>query len=149
MVIAHCFNIDFYWFDHDIRPRNWFNAIYLSANLVKQGKEQYRDLLLTLLLLGVVYWFKRWDILLIIAPVFILLGLTISQFRYLNHQFWKLLTKVLQLIFQPIIGALLFFLVLTPIGLLSQVFKKKKPINGSTFVSVERKFDADFFKKQW
>ena len=116
---------------------------------MKESKEQYRDLLLTLLLLGIIYWFKRWDIVLIIAAVFIVIGFAIPQFRYLNHLFWKSITKFLQLVFQPIIGTLLFFLVLTPIGLLSQVFKKKKPVNGSTFVSVDRKFDIDFFKKQW
>ncbi|MFT5822756.1 MAG: hypothetical protein ACI8ZM_004013 [Crocinitomix sp.] len=116
---------------------------------MKETKNQYRDLLLTILLLGITYWFKRWDELLIVALVFILLGLAIQQFRYLNHLFWKSITQLMQLIVQPIIGAVIFFFILTPIGLLSQAFKKKKVIKGSSFVKVDRKFTSDFFQKQW
>ncbi|NOQ72967.1 MAG: hypothetical protein GQ574_13240 [Crocinitomix sp.] len=116
---------------------------------MQETKNQYRDLLLTVLLLGIIYWFNRWDELLVIALVFILLGLAITQFRILNHWFWKSVTQLMQLIVQPIIGAVIFFVILTPIGLLSQVFKKKKVIEGTSFVKVERKFTPDFFKKQW
>lgn len=149
MVTAHCSHSRFYWFNHDFWISNGFNAIYLPYFLMKQDKNPYRDLILSILLLGLIYWFKRWDVILVITLFFVLLGLAFKTFRLLNYLLWKSITQLLQLVFQPIIGGVVFFLVLTPLGLLSQLFKKKKADQGSTFVNVDRKFDIDFFKKQW
>jgi hypothetical protein len=149
VAFAHYINSGFYWVNNDFWASNWFNPVHVSTFLMTENKNQYRDLLLSLLLLGLIYWYKRWDEIIIIALVFILLGLAFSHFRFINHLLWKWITRFLQLVFQPIIGAMIFFVFLTPIGLLSQLFKKKKTYKDSTFVNVDEQFDQEFFKKQW
>lgn len=109
----------------------------------------YRDLLISGLAIGLFYWFFPANWILICGGTLLALGLIFDLIRKLNHLFWDRLTKGMQWIVQPILGTLIFCLILVPVGLMWRVFKKKMNLSNSTFRPVEKDLDADFFKKQW
>lgn len=109
----------------------------------------FRDLLISALAFALLYWFFPLYPILIIGGVWLILGLSFVALRKINHLFWDRLTKGMQWIVQPILGTLIFCLILVPVGLLSQVFKKKKTKQQTTFNEVNPIFDSDFFHKQW
>lgn len=109
----------------------------------------HRDLAISALAIGLIYWFFPHYFMLIIGGVVILLGLFFFSVRKMNHVFWDRFTKGMQWVVQPILGTLIFFLILVPIGLLWRLFKKKKELSNSTFRPMEQKIGSDFFEKQW
>lgn len=127
-----------------------FNAIYLSNFLMRFKFDIYfRDLLISALAFALLYWFFPLYPILIIGGVWLILGLSFVALRKINHLFWDRLTKGMQWIVQPILGTLIFCLILVPVGLLWQGFKKKKTKQQTTFNEVNPTFDSDFFYKQW
>ena|GEM_PF-3564756 len=137
--------------DHfDLWYCNGFNPIYLSYFLMNRKLDiHYRDLLISGLAIGLFYWFFPANWILICGGTLLALGLIFDLIRKLNHLFWDRLTKGMQWIVQPILGTLIFCLILVPVGLMWRVFKKKMNLSSSTFRPVEKDLDADFFKKQW
>lgn len=130
--------------------RNWFNAIYLSNILMGFKFDIYfRDLLISALAFALLYWFFPLYPILIIAGVWLILGLSFVALRKINHRIWDRLTKGMQWIVQPILGTLIFCLILVPVGLLWRLFKQKKNPSKSTFKRIETNLNLDFFMKQW
>lgn len=127
-----------------------FNAIYISNFLMKFKFDIYfRDLLISALAFALLYWFFPLYPILIIGGVWLILGLSFVALRKINHRFWDRLTKGMQWIVQPILGTIIFCLILVPVGLLWRLFKKKKNPSKSTFKRIETNLNLDFFKKQW
>lgn len=114
-----------------------------------QNYLHYRDLILSLLAFLVTYWFWRSDEWLVLSLLFCFLGLASARLRWVNHLFWKYVTKIMQAVVQPLVGTAIFFLALVPIGLLFQLFSRKKSVQNTTFKEVDQQFDAAFFKRQW
>ena len=66
------------------------------------------------------------------------------------HQGWMGLAGILGKIFPPVFMGIIYFCVLTPIGLMATVFGKKEPkIEESNFVSTGKMFSADDLKNMW
>ena len=61
---------------------------------------------------------------LIFSIVFLILGLTESKILIPLNKYWIKLGELLGKIIAPIVMALIFFLVLTPIGVMLKIFKK-------------------------
>ena len=61
---------------------------------------------------------------LIFSVVFLILGLTESKILIPLNKYWIKLGELLGKIIAPIVMAIIFFLVLTPISLLLKIFKK-------------------------
>jgi ABC-type dipeptide/oligopeptide/nickel transport system permease subunit len=73
--------------------------------------------------------------------------------RWLDR-LWMRFSNILGMIFPKITLTLLFFFVLYPIAILSTIFSKKRPLllknpRGSTFIEVNKSFNANFFEKPW
>lgn len=118
--------------------------------MFKEEHIPYRDLALTLLLLGISYWIIPSSIVLWIMGVFLILGLTTPQLRLWNHNFWEGITKVMSWIFPPIFMSFIFFLVLVPFGLLFRLFSKKEENNiVSNFHKTDEVIDVSFFERVW
>ncbi len=127
-----------------------FNSIYLSDLLMNNKLTiYYRDLLISALAISLLYWFFPTLWILIIGGSIVLLGLIFFTVRKLNHLFWDRLTKGMQWIAQPILGTLIFCLIVVPVGLMWRVFRKNIKTSNSNFRLIDRELDEDFFKKQW
>ena len=127
-----------------------FNSIYLSDLLMNNKLTiYYRDLLISALAISLLYWFFPTLWILIIGGSIVLLGLIFFTVRKLNHLFWDRLTKGMQWISQPILGTLIFCLIVVPVGLMWRVFRKNIKTSNSNFRLIDRELDEDFFKKQW
>jgi len=72
----------------------------------------------------------------------------------LIEKFWFKLSFVLSLIIPNILLSIIFFLILTPIALLSKIFKAKSDFNRknnkkSFFISINKTFKKESFEKAW
>lgn len=100
------------------------------------------------------YYFRRWEGWLFLAIAIGTLG-SISSFlaRKIDF-FWRQLAYVLSLFMPKILLTLLFFLLLTPLALLSRLFRKEDPLSlknnkESLFQTYERDLDQSYFEKTW
>jgi len=112
-------------------------------------KEEKRDIFISGLAILMLWYFSKENFLLIIAVVYPLLGWFSPFFGKLNHQFWKKITKLLQLVMNPILMGIIFFFVLTPLSWLFRFLKKKKEKTGTTFDRVEKSNSIADFEKGW
>ncbi len=94
-------------------------------------------------------------IFLVSAFILFLITLFSSPWLSIPNKIWFKLSELLGVIISPVVLSLLFFLVLTPYGLLSRIFGRDilrlKPNNDESFW-VERdpdKIDPESFKKQF
>ena len=69
--------------------------------------------------------------------------------KSLNHLLWSRLTIVLQTVFQPILFGFIYIVVLIPLGLLFQLFKKKDSLSNSSFMNLDKDINDQFFKEPW
>ena len=56
---------------------------------------------------------------------------------------------MLQAVFQPVIGILLYYALLTPLALLFRLFKRNSTELDSNFKAVRENYDTAFFERQW
>jgi hypothetical protein len=101
-------------------------------------------------LLGVLYFQIIW--LIKLAVFLALLALISDTLTIYIHRGWMHLAKILGYIVPNILMGLLFYLVLTPVGLLSRIGKNSMDIkrsNESMFKSVYRKYEASMLEKMW
>jgi hypothetical protein len=73
--------------------------------------------------------------------------------RWLDR-LWMRFSNILGMIFPKITLTLLFFFILYPTAILSTIFSKKRPLllknpRRSTFIEVNKSFNANFFEKPW
>ena len=88
---------------------------------------------------------------LIISLIFLVLGLLNSRILLPFYNLWMLFGRILQKIIPPIVLGILFFFLVTPIGIMLKIFKKdvlnlalKKKENSSW---IKRKFKILFGKQ--
>lgn len=108
-----------------------------------------RDLGVTVLSLGILYYcFPRPEVM-VLGGLYVLLCLLWKKLKMGNHRFWKSLTRMVQSFTSPLLFGVIFFLVLVPIGLLYRLWHKKEDRKASTFTSVDQNIDAAFFEVPW
>lgn len=114
-------------------------------------KEAYTNLLLSVLLIILIDWQYPLKYFKLVLLVVVLLGLIISTFRSLNNSLWRIITKFMQAIMQPVLAAFVYFGIVVPIGLLFRLFKSKKNSRkgATTFEDVNSDFNSTFFSQQW
>lgn len=112
------------------------------------------SVLAVIVLLLFIYFKTRIEAILWAILAIGLLGLLFKQIAYVIDQLWMGLGKIIGAVVSKIILVLFFYLILSPIALLSRIFSKSDPLklkkdNASTFNSVEKNIDLDLFKNPW
>lgn len=102
----------------------------------------------------VVYVATKWHPALVIALVIGLSGILSNYLAKKIDFLWMKLTWVLSLIVPNILLSIIFYVLLTPIALLSRIFSKNdqlflKNTSQSTFKEYNKNFDKDSFKNPW
>jgi len=108
-----------------------------------------RDIWIAGLLFGLLWIWSDANILILIGAIYMIACYVFPLLKNLNHLFWTKLTMVLQSVFQPILFGLIYLIILVPLGLLFQIFRKKDAISNSSFMDINRKVDGQFFKEPW
>jgi hypothetical protein len=104
--------------------------------------------------LGIVYYFTKLEWFLWVALALGVLSVASRVIRDLIHFIWMKFADVLGLIIPKIVLGLIFYLILTPLGVISRLIspnellltKNNKP---STFIHTDKKFTKEFFEKPW
>lgn len=117
----------------------------------KNLQEQPLKTILVMVLgfMGLAY-FLQIMVLLAVAAGIGVLALMSGRMALILHHRWMGLAGILGKIFPPVFMGIIYFCVLTPVGLMARVFGKKEPKNvESNFVSTEKMFSADDLKNMW
>ena len=88
-------------------------------------------------------------VLIIIGAIYMIACYCFPILISLNHLLWSRLTIVLQTVFQPILFGFIYIVVLIPLGLLFQLFKKKDSLSNSSFMNLDKDINDQFFKEPW
>ena len=96
----------------------------------------------------------QWQPALIISMVIGIAGIFSQYLAFKIDYLWMKLTWILSLIVPNILLSLVFYLILTPIALLSRVFSKKnelslKNTSPSLFKEYNKTFTKESFKNPW
>jgi hypothetical protein len=110
---------------------------------------QNRDVFISGLALGILYYFFPNSALLVFASIYLPLCFWVKKLKTANHLFWQKLSKILQAITHPVLLGAIFVLLLLPLGLLYRIFKSKKKQEESNFKEVHQTIDDSFFKVPW
>lgn len=102
----------------------------------------------------VIYMLTRFTWALWVAIIVGVLGLVSSFLAQKIQDLWMGLSTVLSYIIPPILLAIIFYVLLFPIAVLSRVFGEKDPLqlkktDKSLFKTVDKKFTKDTFEKTW
>lgn len=105
-------------------------------------------------LLLIVFLYTNQYIVIWLALSLLLLNLLSTRFTMAIDFFWSKIIWVLGLIMPKIILTIIFFLILTPIALLSRIFGKKDILKlknryKSLFVDSNNQIDKSYFEKLW
>jgi len=66
------------------------------------------------------------------------------------HQGWMGLAKILGMVFPPFFMGVIYFCILTPMGLLASIFRKKPVVHSSSnYIPFEKKFTAEDLRNMW
>ena len=133
------------WPHPDIRCFYRVDSFYLFPFL--KMKRHFKDLFTTSVACLLLYYFSQVEFVLWIGLSYLILCLFIPVVDSFNHKAWLTITHFLQKIMNPVLMAIIFFLFLTPIAILSRVFKKKTPKTNSTFKEVDWKDNN--FEEGW
>lgn len=121
---------------------------------MKEKINTYKTTLTIVTALLIIYWYNHLVLFLYVALV---IGLIAIFSSYLNNKiafYWMKLSEILGLIFPKIMLTVLYFLVLTPLALLSKLGRKKnflqlKNTQDSLFMNVKKTFPKQDFEKMW
>lgn len=102
----------------------------------------------------IVYLITSWTWAIATSLVIGLIGLFSTKLSEIVNFLWMKLTVVLSYIIPTVIMAIIYYLILVPIALLSRIVKREDEMflnsgHESTFVEVNRKIDADSLEKMW
>ena len=117
-----------------------------AANRKKELRRYGIQLSIALALLGGLFWWKSYNIYVyffIISPAFLLTGLLRPSLLAPIYTVWMAIAKLLGTLMTKIILILLFYLLITPIGLLLRLF-------GKDFLTLrfDKKENSYWIKKQ-
>jgi len=82
------------------------------------------------------------------------IGVLSRKLSIIIENIWYRLSYILSQIVPNILLSIIFFLILTPIALLSKLFKSKTDFNSknnqnSTFITQNKSFDKNSFERAW
>jgi hypothetical protein len=102
----------------------------------------------------VVNYFAKNEILLWVTIAVGVLSILSAWIRNSIHFIWMKLADLLGLIVPKIILSLIFFLIVTPLGIFSRWLSPKEQLilkndKDTIFFEVEKKFEKSFFEKPW
>tara|TARA_B110000858_G_C17578100_1_gene369978 strand:+ start:197 stop:571 length:375 start_codon:yes stop_codon:yes gene_type:complete len=120
----------------------------------KMKSEPTKTVLVITIGMLVVFMATQWQPALIISMVIGLIGIFSHYLAIKINFLWMKLTWVLSLIVPNILLSIVFYLILTPIALLSRIFLKKDDLflkneSHSLFKVYNKKFNEDSFKNPW
>jgi large-conductance mechanosensitive channel len=110
-------------------------------------KAENRDLIISGLAFLLAWYLFPNELILWIGASYLLLCYSLPWCKELNHRFWLHFTKIMQAIMNPILMALIYFLVLTPIAFLYRFSKKEKQAKTTSFHEVDGK--GNNFEEGW
>lgn len=129
---------------------------------IKSGKKEIRQFGITMaivlgLLGGLFLWKqKSYIYFFVIAGIFLLFGLILPKLLKPIHKAWMALAVVLGWIMTRVILSILFFLIVTPVGLLAKLFGKKfletkfeKNISSYWITKNKVKFEKSNYERQF
>ena len=124
----------------------------MSTNQLKS--DPIKTILVITVGMLVVYVATKWHPALVIALVIGLSGILSSYLAVKIDFLWMKLTWVLSLIVPNILLSIIFYVLLTPIALLSRIFSKEDQLflknnSQSIFKEYNKQFDKDSFKNPW
>ena len=120
----------------------------------KMKTEPIKTILVITVGMLVVFMTTQWQPALILSMLIGVVGI-LSKYLAIKIDFlWMKLTWVLSLIVPNVLLSIVFYLMLTPIALLSRVFSKKdelflKNTSPSLFKEYNKTFDKESFKNPW
>lgn len=122
---------------------------------MKQKNPNTALTVLTILVgLLIVNYFAKKELILWIAIGIGVLSVLSSWIRNTIHFLWMKLADILGLIIPKIILGLVFFLIVTPLGIFSRWLSPKEQLilkndSNSTFFETKKRFEKSFFEKPW
>lgn len=122
---------------------------------MKQNNPNTALTVLTIIVgLLVVNYFVKSEVVLWIAIAIGILSILSSWIRDIIHFLWMKLAELLGLIVPKIILSLVFFLIVTPLGIFSRWLSPKEQLilkndRKSTFFEIDKTFEKSFFEKPW
>ena len=129
---------------------HYFNMQFSNRKNETNAAAKTAITLILACLLGALYFQIIW--LIKVAILLALLALISDTLTVYIHRGWMYLAKILGYIVPNILMGLLFYLVLTPVGILSRIGKNTmgiKKSNESMFKTVNRKYEASMLEKMW
>ena len=102
----------------------------------------------------IVYLITSWSWAIITSVIVGILGLFSGRIAGVINSLWMKLTLVLSYIIPNVIMALIYYVILVPIALLSRIVNRDddmqlKNSGESTYVDINRKIDATSLEKMW
>ena len=116
--------------------------------------ESVRTVLTITTALLIVYLFTGWQWAVLTGVLLGIAGVFSRTVSLLTHSGWMQVAYLLSLIIPKVLLALIFYLVLLPVALLSRVFRKESSLKlenhpGSMFRDLDKTFKKEDFKKPW
>lgn len=156
MVSAYDRDFGFVRFADRLWRRKRDSSLYLLTLLacIMEKSSPFRTILIIFTGLLVLYLLKRHEGWLYAAIIVSVLGSISSYLAQKIDYLWRKLGWLLSLFVPKILLTLIFFLVLTPIALLSRLFGEKDPLSlkkdyTTMFKDHSREIDQDYFEKTW
>lgn len=102
----------------------------------------------------IVFMFVESNILLWVAIAIGALSVFSKWIRDLIHTLWMKLADILGLIVPKVVLGVIFFLIVTPLGIISRWLSPKEQLQLKNdkhhlFITSDKKFDKPFFEKPW
>lgn len=102
----------------------------------------------------IVFLFVESNILLWVAIAIGALSVLSKWIRDLIHTLWMKLADILGLIVPKVVLGVIFFLIVTPLGIISRWLSPKEQLQLKNdkqhlFITTNKKFDKSFFEKPW
>tara|TARA_R100001143_G_C3360893_1_gene135511 strand:- start:12509 stop:12877 length:369 start_codon:yes stop_codon:yes gene_type:complete len=102
----------------------------------------------------IVYLITSWNWAIITSVIVGIIGLFSKKLSEVINTLWMKLTMVLSYIIPNVIMAIIYYVILVPIALLSRITSRNdnmhlKDRGESTYVDINRKIDADSLEKMW
>ena len=121
---------------------------------VNNNRNPLEAVVAVIILILIIYFNVGWNWLLIAAIGFGVLSITFKGIAKEIDFLWFKIVWLLGKIIPNIVLAIVFYLLLTPVALLSRIFRKKDPLNlkdnaDSLFIKNNEEIDKSYFEKLW
>jgi hypothetical protein len=107
----------------------------------------YKERFTTAVTFLIVFYFVREEWILWLGASYLLLCFAIPLFDKFNYRIWSIISPAIQKIMNPVLMAIIFFVVLTPIAIFFRAFSKKIKGPDSNFSDIDPK--ENNFKEAW